>query len=213
LLNAVFRGFHTIKGGASFIALTALLDVFHVSADTFNLLRQGERSVDAHLLDVMLRVVDVLNVMFDEVRAGEQPTAAEPALIDDLKGLLVSGDPAPAAATPAPAPAATPVAEPAATQVSAEPASDDITDQEFEQLLDALDEKPAAAAAAPVAAAADSDAITEDEFDSLLDELHGDGAPGVDTKSPEPAPTAASTNKEDISEEDFDEIGTATRSE
>ncbi|MDH5257537.1 MAG: Hpt domain-containing protein, partial [Gammaproteobacteria bacterium] len=79
LLNAVFRGFHTIKGGASFIALTALVDVCHIAEDTFNQLRQGERAVDAHLMDVMLRVVDVLNVMFDEVRAGDQPTHADAA--------------------------------------------------------------------------------------------------------------------------------------
>ena len=236
LLNAVFRGFHTIKGGASFIALNALVEVCHVAEDAFNQLRQGERAVDAHLMDVMLRVVDVLNVMFDEVRAGDQPTSAEPELLKDLEGLLVGAatpepEAAPAAET---APVAVPEASPdvtpeaASTEVAADAGGDDITDQEFEQLLDALDETPAADSSAADATPADapasatpkssSDEITEDEFDALLNDLHGDGAPGV-TNAPDAAPAAevpsaaspsaapkANSNNEDISEEEFDAL-------
>lgn len=33
LLNAIFRGFHTIKGGAGFLNLTALIDICHRSED------------------------------------------------------------------------------------------------------------------------------------------------------------------------------------
>ena len=39
LLNAIFRGFHTIKGGAGFLGLTALVDVCHHAEDVFNQLR------------------------------------------------------------------------------------------------------------------------------------------------------------------------------
>ena len=31
LLNSIFRGFHTIKGGASFLSLTNLVEVCHKS--------------------------------------------------------------------------------------------------------------------------------------------------------------------------------------
>jgi len=218
LLNAIFRGFHTIKGGASFISLTALVDVCHVAEDTFNLLRQGERSIDAHLMDVMLRVVDVLNIMFDEVRSGQQPTPADPQLIEDLKGLLVTSDAAAgsdvvAQATAAPEPAVQETTSPAQESVSApaptEQASDDITDQEFEQLLDALDEKPATETAAPAVSDGDED-ITEEEFDSLLDELHGNGAPGLTPAAPKSEPTSAtpavSSGDEDITDEEFDAL-------
>ena len=41
LLNEIFRGFHTIKGGASFLALTPLVDLCHRGEDVFNLLRRG----------------------------------------------------------------------------------------------------------------------------------------------------------------------------
>ena len=39
LLNSIFRGFHTIKGGGSFLHLTNLVEVCHQSEDVFNLLR------------------------------------------------------------------------------------------------------------------------------------------------------------------------------
>ena len=53
LLNAVFRGFHTIKGGAGFLSIDPLVEVCHRSEDVFNILRQGQRQVDAELMDVM----------------------------------------------------------------------------------------------------------------------------------------------------------------
>ena len=58
LLNAVFRGFHTIKGGASFLSLTPLVEVCHRAEDVFNLLRNGEVEVTAQIMDVMLPVLD-----------------------------------------------------------------------------------------------------------------------------------------------------------
>ena len=63
LLNAVFRGFHTIKGGAGFLNLTPLVDLCHRAEDVFNVLRQGERSVDAALMDTVLQSLDLLNGM------------------------------------------------------------------------------------------------------------------------------------------------------
>jgi two-component system, chemotaxis family, sensor kinase CheA len=46
LLNAVFRSFHTIKGGAGFLNLNNLVAVCHRAEDVFNVLRQGQRQVD-----------------------------------------------------------------------------------------------------------------------------------------------------------------------
>ena len=78
LLNAVFRSFHTVKGGAGFLGLTALVEVCHRAEDVFNLLRQGERQATPQLMDVILQVTDIVNEMMDNVRAGEDPTPAPP---------------------------------------------------------------------------------------------------------------------------------------
>lgn len=85
LLNAIFRGFHTIKGGAGFLALDAMVGVCHKAEDVFNVLRQGERVVDTELMDVILRVADHLNEMFAVVRTGNLPEPVEQELLDKLQ--------------------------------------------------------------------------------------------------------------------------------
>ena len=106
LLNAVFRGFHTIKGGAGFIGLDAMVDVCHQAEDTFNLLRNGERRADASLMDVMLQVLDVLHEMFDVVRGGVEPAPAPDDLMARLAILASNGElPPGGTARPAVAPA------------------------------------------------------------------------------------------------------------
>lgn len=73
LLNSIFRGFHTIKGGAGFLSLEAMVNLCHKSEDLFNLLRQGERFVDADMMDTFLKVLDILNTMFAEIKSGQYP--------------------------------------------------------------------------------------------------------------------------------------------
>jgi len=233
LLNAVFRGFHTIKGGAGFLNLKALVDVCHRSEDIFNLLRNGKKHVTPQLMDTILPVLDVLNSQFDSLRAGEEPAPADDSLLHALEALnhpdeegagtappVAPAASAPSAppATPAPAgPALAPAASAAAAQVSG-----DITDEEFEALLDALDApaagtpRPAAPAAAapatPASAAPKSDEITEEEFEALLDQLHGKGkftgAPPAATPPPAGQKTApvAAAGGDDITEEEFEAL-------
>lgn len=186
LLNAVFRGFHTIKGGASFLALTPLVEVCHRGEDVFNLLRRGERAVTPQLMDVVLRVLDSVNEMFARLNSAEMPDAADPELLAQLEQLSKPGGPAPAAPKPA-------ETKPAA-------ASGDITDDEFESLLDALagGETTSASAAKPPTpaptspAGADPGEITDDEFEALLDQLQGTSRSGaVPTAAPETKPDAA----------------------
>ncbi len=215
LLNAVFRGFHTIKGGASFLSLDALVDLCHRAEDVFNALRNGERQVDAQLMDVILPVLDVVNEQFDQIRNGEEPSPADPALLRLLEALLVPGaappqpkvDSAPIPEATVESPAKGDAADEAfdamvGSAAEAAPGNnDEITEDEFEALLDQLHGKPAAeATAAPKATSAasnDSDMITDEEFDSLLDQLHGVGKPGAakqpEVKQPEAKPAVAQT--------------------
>ncbi|MGD8672062.1 MAG: chemotaxis protein CheA [Thiogranum sp.] len=179
LLNAVFRGFHTIKGGASFLSLDGLVEVCHRAEDVFNVLRNGERAVDTDLMDTVLQVLDVVNSMFAEVQGGSLPTPAAPALLTSLESLIVPGGGAPA---PAPAQAAAPAE-----------AATDAVDAEFEAMLEqstpSTDEPASQASGAETVSGADD--ITEDEFEALLDQLHGAGkAPTAETLSNSPPPVA-----------------------
>ncbi len=180
LLNAIFRGFHTVKGGAGFLQLNELVECCHIAENVFDILRKGERRVDSELMDVVLEALDAVNSMFSQVRERVEPTPATPELLAALARLAE-----PAGAEPAAAHEPEPSAE--------EPeASEDITDSEFEQLLDAVSDEQLSAASEPPAS--NSDEITDDEFESLLDQLHGKGqfAAGA---APAPATPAAPTAK------------------
>lgn len=204
LLNAIFRGFHTIKGGAGFLNLEAMVTLCHQGEDVFNLLRQGERSVDADMMDTFLKVLDILNTMFEEIKAGQQPNAADPSVLDQLAAYL-SDDAviaAPVELKPAPAPEPEPVTAVTNSNTDAA-ASDEITDDEFEALLDQLHgtsapgskvAQDATAAATLAAKASDSDDITEEEFEALLDQLQGKTKPAASPPPAQPA-AAASANK------------------
>ena len=200
LLNAVFRGFHTVKGGAGFLSLDNLVAICHAAEDVFNLLRQGERHIDAAMMDTILPVLDVVNAQFDELRGGQQPSPAPQDLLDALHAYAVPESEA-AAAAPSVAPAEA-ASEPA---VDAE-AGGDITDEEFEALLDAMPQAQggnAASAEEAESAASESEDITDDEFEALLDDLHGKGQFGgapKKTEAPKAEPPTAKNTAEDGSE-------------
>lgn len=216
LLNAIFRGFHTVKGGAGFLQLNELVECCHIAENVFDILRKGERRVDSELMDVVLEALDTVNSMFGQVRERSAVTPATPELLAALSRLA---EPASAEEI-----AAAPVVE----EPVAEAPSEDITDFEFEQLLDSLNAvkvqaagapAPAAPApAAPVAAApaapaaapagnAASDDITDAEFESLLDQLHGKGQFAVDAVQPPAAvaPSAAPASDE-ITDDEFESL-------
>ncbi len=209
LLAAIFRAFHTVKGGAGFLSITPLVDVCHRGEDVFNVLRQGDRIADTHLMDVILRVMDVVNEMFDVVRTGEEPAPADPELLKELE-ILAKPAEAAAEAAPEPEPTPEPVVEATASEKPSEPESDDITDAEFEALLDDLHGTGKHGGGVPgdniakSVASNDSEDISEEEFDELLDNLYGKGPIGgasTDAAEVEETPKAASEPKPEKVEE------------
>lgn len=218
LLNAIFRGFHTVKGGAGFLAIHSLVEICHTAEDVFNILRQGERQVTADLMDVILQVLDVVNEMFNQVRSGNSPESAPAELLTRLKAYASHNDiPSPTEKAPEVtvntkhSPELSPqdlVAQEFeamldADQLPSGPDPDDeITEDEFEGLLDALHGK----GGSPSSRESDrhdvaADEISEDEFENLLDELHGKGQfKGMPTTAHQ------AVDPGDITEEEFDQL-------
>ncbi|WP_214000041.1 chemotaxis protein CheA [Arsukibacterium sp.] len=201
LLNAIFRGFHTVKGGAGFLSLTELVDACHGAENVFDILRTGKRRVTPELMDVILQTLDAINAMFVEVQARQPLTPANPALLDALHHYSEperAGEAPPAIAVSA-EPELPAEPEP---QISASTEAgdiDDISEAEFERMLDELHGKGAPGRAEPTAAVApqapltddDSADITDDEFEAILDQLHGKGSFVPDTNKTAGAPPAA----------------------
>lgn len=209
LLNAIFRGFHTVKGGAGFLQLNPMVECCHVTENLFDILRNGQRDVTPELMDVVLQALDAVNSQFEAVQQRQEPEDADPELIAMLGRLVAGEDISGGAPAEEPAaPAEEPVAEAPAEQPATEaPAADgEITDSEFEELVDAVSDVPKDDAPASPAAstddvsfdaddpASDSDEITDDEFEALLDQLHGKGkGPGANEEGGA-AEAAASDN-------------------
>ena len=91
LLNDIFRGFHTIKGGAGFLNATELVTLCHLTENLFDKLRNGELVVTPDVMDVILSSTGAVRDMFGYLEQGVQPPAAEAHLIESLR-LAIAGD-------------------------------------------------------------------------------------------------------------------------
>ncbi|MBQ4846371.1 chemotaxis protein CheA [Pseudoalteromonas sp. MMG005] len=222
LLNAIFRGFHTVKGGAGFLSMTELVDACHGAENVFDVLRQGQRGVSSELMDVILQSLDTINEMFGHIQNREKPEPADPQLLETLHQLSrpESEDEAPIVATE-PEPVSTPPVEDVLFEADLGPATendggiDEISEDEFENLLDELHGSGQGPAPTPAPAASSSDGdISDDEFDSLLDELHGVGSFGnieaesstTGNSSPPSAAVGGDNADDEINDDDFEAL-------
>ncbi|MDQ7997038.1 MAG: chemotaxis protein CheA [Luteibacter sp.] len=199
LLNAVFRAFHTVKGGAGFLGLNPMVELCHRGEDLLNEARNGTIVLNAAFMDALLESLDLLN---DMMRAADGGVPIEPAPRSLLDRLLIPGRAVSAAPVALAVPISSPVAAPSA------PKAYDPIEDEFEAMLDAArtDRAPAPASSAT---------INDDEFEALLDSLYGTGAPGADSaavsaSAPTPAPVVAAaplpSSNDAISDDEFEAL-------
>ena len=186
LLNAIFRGFHTVKGGAGFLSLTNLVEVCHAAEHIFDCLRNGKLSINPVLMDIVLRAYDCIKDMFDHVTKREDFDPAPSDLMAELKQLASGTMPAAAAPKKEPEPKVEEKPAPKQVVIPAGNPDDIITDDEFEDLLDQLHGKGHAPGS-------DEDQhnqlvtsdVTDAEFEKLLDGVAG----SQDKKEDNPAET------------------------
>ncbi len=187
LLNAIFRGFHTIKGGAGFLELKELVEICHAAENVFDMLRNGKVNMSAALMDAILQAHDEISRLFAQVQNKEPLDPAPAELIQRLHDIAdgkITDANAQESAPQEAAPAETVV--PAAPAPAPEPVEVKIED------LPKNTDTPTAAASGTI------DDITEDEFEALLDQLHGKGkAPGAEGDL---------ANQSDSTDADFDEL-------
>jgi two-component system chemotaxis sensor kinase CheA len=237
LLNAIFRGYHTVKGGAGFLSLTELVEICHGAENVFDVMRNGQRSLTPELMDTILQATDVVVEMFEKVKMREPLEAADATLVETLHKLSnpetpgenIFGDTQEEASAAEPEPVVEEtfeLEEDTATTENPSELIEDITEDEFEALLDELHGTggaPGASAAkapapaptptpAPTSSSGGNEDITDDEFEALLDELHGKGQFGGEAAAPatppppSPAPAAESAGDEEISDDEFEAL-------
>jgi two-component system chemotaxis sensor kinase CheA len=111
-LNALFRSFHTIKGGAGFMNLPAMVAACHLTENLFDGLRTGKVPVTPLAIEAALQASGFVADQLQELSNGTEP-AALAAMPDELKDLLNQAIEGKVAAAPSPAANAA-VAAPAA---------------------------------------------------------------------------------------------------
>lgn len=104
LLNDIFRGFHTVKGGAGFLNASELVTLCHLTENLFDRLRNGELVLTPELMDTIMAATKGVRDMFGELGQMVLPQPADPQVIAALQGVL-SGEvvepPLPSSAPPA----------------------------------------------------------------------------------------------------------------
>ncbi|RKQ63818.1 two-component system chemotaxis sensor kinase CheA [Thermovibrio guaymasensis] len=72
LLNKIFRGMHTLKGGAGFLNLTTIVEIAHRIEDIFNKLRNNELKLTPEIMDVILEGIDQLKVSLEMLKENSE---------------------------------------------------------------------------------------------------------------------------------------------
>nr|WP_314606205.1 chemotaxis protein CheA [uncultured Janthinobacterium sp.] len=160
-LNAVFRSFHTIKGGAGFMGLPALVAACHLTENLFDALRTGAAPVTPIAIEAALQASGFVADQLTELANGSAPESL-PAMPEELEHILTNaiegkGMDAPAPAVAVVAEVAVPVAETvevaaAAPAAAVSTASADGLD--WEAMYNAVVPAASQIAAAPVSAVA-----------------------------------------------------------
>jgi two-component system chemotaxis sensor kinase CheA len=189
-LNAVFRSFHTIKGGAGFMGLPALVAACHLTENLFDALRTGAAPVTPSAIEASLQASGFVADQLNDLNNGATPdqlASMPPDLERMLKDAIAGKDaapapkaaPAPVAAAPALAAVPAPVAAPAA-------AGADGLDWEamFMAVVPPGTYTPAQTAAAAPAAASEAAAAP-------VQAAPGVATPGVATPAEAAAPAAS----------------------
>ncbi len=93
-LNAVFRSFHTIKGGAGFMSLPAMVSACHLTENLFDGLRLGKVAVTPLAIEAALRASGFVADQLNELANGAAPERLSN-MPPDLEALLtraIDGD-------------------------------------------------------------------------------------------------------------------------
>jgi two-component system chemotaxis sensor kinase CheA len=88
LLNEIFRGFHTIKGGAGFLNASELVALCHLTENLFDKLRNGEMAISPRLMDVILDATGIVRDMFGSLERGMSPPPADTSVMARLRAAL-----------------------------------------------------------------------------------------------------------------------------
>ena len=92
-LNALFRSFHTLKGGAGFMNLPAIVSACHLTENLFDGLRTGQVPVTPTAIEAGLQASGFVGDQLKQLANGVSPDAlpAMPAELEDILTQAIEG--------------------------------------------------------------------------------------------------------------------------
>ncbi|MCL1886603.1 MAG: chemotaxis protein CheA [Betaproteobacteria bacterium] len=96
-INAVFRSFHTIKGGAGFMGLAAMVEACHLTENLFDGMRTGKIPVTPDAIEAALQASSFVGFQLNELHNGTAAGDLSP-FPPDIEAMLqraLAGDTAP----------------------------------------------------------------------------------------------------------------------
>jgi two-component system chemotaxis sensor kinase CheA len=125
LLNKIFRALHTIKGSASFLALTNLVKIAHAAESALNSARNSVVVVDRAMMDLLLQAVDTIKTQMGQLSSGTPLVEPNAQLVATLAAIGEGKTPSKSVVAVAVAAAATTVSASSATPTApSSPAAD-----------------------------------------------------------------------------------------
>lgn len=178
-IAALFRAFHTLKGGAGFLEATNMVDWCHHLEDLLDKIRSGKLRITPEMSDVILKGIDVVQRMLGELSQGGYPTPGP----EDLGNIVKEMAAGQYVAAHAPKPAQTAVVP------VVESVEDGTENKDSAAGVLLIDHRPREDGTAGIflqqteaqtkdsgpASGDDSGVITEDEFERYLDQMYAGG--------------------------------------
>ena len=224
LLLSIFRGFHTLKGGASFLGFEPIVELSHKTEDVIDAIRHQKLRPNSDVMDVVLLSLDTLQDMRDSVAAGKSLAVNDPELLNELQHLAaqaksLSGTTKKHVIDPNLAVTLNRLNEFKASLENsgrlniANEHSEEFDDGDFEALLDEIHGTGVApgSGAEPQVSKAEDSASEEVDIEELLDEFYGVGqVPGQDVKAKAvpmiPESGAERPDLQTMDDQDFEEL-------
>jgi two-component system chemotaxis sensor kinase CheA len=91
-INSVFRAVHTIKGTSGFLGFTTLSGLAHKTEDVLGKMRRGDLSPKADVVNAILRSLDVMKLLVEDVNKGGREGRDISRLLTELEGITENKD-------------------------------------------------------------------------------------------------------------------------
>ncbi|MCP5405121.1 MAG: chemotaxis protein CheA [Pseudomonadaceae bacterium] len=203
-VDRLFRGLHTLKGGAGFLGLAKMASLAHAGENLLDEVRNGVVPATKPVMDALLQSSDALKELLATYKAGESDEDADhEVLVAELNRLIETKGAAGDGVAEAAAPAADDMVN---KELLAEVIGDDVLDPSRDK---GEDDAPAAK---PVAAPAADDMVNKELLaevidDDVLDPSRDKGEDDAPAAKPAVAPAAADmVNKELLAEVMGDDV-------